>query len=328
MKRGLWLGVLGALVLAAPTARAHELACEKKVKVVSGNDVPVLSAPGGMNGIGGSDYASIDSYPATVKWKLKVLNVHDTSPSVVLGAEDPLLEKLGFSFDPATPFTLPHMGTETDYFEHTIESYEDCLRIAKKDGYEDRFIDNVFTVTWDDDNASCSARVECKPPENGDGGATRTIGYWSTHPDAMAACLGSPIDPIDLGVVTVDSLADAFGILWGNTAFFPPGPPSGERRSNLDQTRFILLSQLLGAICNERVFGTTPTPSSLIADAIAAVEGTDCQDITAIKDALDAFNNSGDEEPFPPGVSFGPADPQTARDLAADPTTPSGQVCQ
>lgn len=322
---------LGALMVAAPVANAHELACEKTVKVVSDNGpILTMSAPGGSNGIGGSEFVSLDSYPATVKWKLKVLNVHDTSPSVVLGAEDPMLATLGFSFDPATPFTLPFMGVEKDSFEHTIESYEDCLRIAALDGNPDTFIDNVFTVTWDDDNASCSARIECRqpPPPNGESATTRTIGFWSTHPDAMAACLGNPIDDINLGVVTVDSLADAFGILWGNTAFFPPGPPNGQQRSNLDRQRFILLNQLLAAICNGRVFGSTPTPSTLIADAIAALQGTDCQDIEAIKDALDAFNNAGDNEPFPPGVTFGPADPQTARSLAEDPTTPSGQVCQ
>ncbi len=142
------LGAAAGLLLGAPAAFAHELACEKSV-----NDTTLLEA---------------DTFPVTLNYKLKVINVHPTSPSEVLEASDPMLEDKGFSgFD--TPFTVPFQGSEEKTFEVTVESYEECMRLAAEDGEEDDYIDNVFTVRWDSGTESCDARVQCVPPGEQEG---------------------------------------------------------------------------------------------------------------------------------------------------------------
>jgi hypothetical protein len=153
-------------------------------------------------------------------------------------------------------------------------------------------------------------------------GATRTIGFYKTHESALQQCLD--LGPIDLGTLTVSTLDHALGILWGSPSRFPDNTP----RTGLDQARFLLQRQTLAGICNQRLFGTQPVPSTLLADAVAAISGTDCTLILSLQVQVDAYNNSGDANPFPAGFVPGAATPIDARSRATDPTTPSHMTCQ
>jgi len=128
---------------------------------------------------------------------------------------------------------------------------------------------------------------------------------------------------IEHGSVTVDSMESALGILWGSPASFD----TGEKRGGLDKARFLLARHLLVATCNTRLFDTQTDPADLIAQATAALGGTDCQLMLDLAGQLDAFNNSGDAEAFPEGFVPGKATPRHAAGMADDPTTPSGETC-
>lgn len=311
-----WGCAVAGVLLATQVAKAHELSCDKEVKV-EGNNVPTFTG-GGSNY---SPYGVVDHFPATLQYKLTVHNIHDSSPSEVLGVDDPLLEYFGFSFDPATPFWIPYNESVSDYFSLYLGSYEECLRIARNDGSDDEYIDNVMTVTWEDDNASCSARVKCVRPEEPEKECreTRTIGFYGTHPKALEECLDG--GNINLGFLEIDSLEDALGLLWGSPAKFE----NGKRRDGVDKHRFLLGRQLLAAICNGRLFHSYPTGTGLIEDARIAAEGLVCADMEELKNKLDRFNNSG--ECCKGSRDWGRAEPQRCRDTADDPTTWTGDRC-
>ena len=152
-------------------------------------------------------------------------------------------------------------------------------------------------------------------------GATRTIGFYKTHEVALQDCLNQ--GPIDLGYVTISTLSQAEGILWGSPSRFQDGTP----RKGLDQDRFLLARQTLGGICNYRLFGTVPSPSNLLDEAVAALSGTNCADILALESQVDAYNSSGDNNNFPAGFIPGPSTPTAAKSIAVDPTSPSGLSC-
>lgn len=292
------LGVAGA-------ASAHQLDCEK-----TANGVGTYTIPG---------------FPASVDYVLRVINTHPSATSEVRGLEDALLEDLvGFVFAPAPPFPLA-VGASQVYEPPTlpIASAEQCRAYAALDGREDLNIDNYFRATWDLGEVQCHARVVCPPPPPPpEGGATRTLGFFKTHPGALSACLAELGGSVDLGFVTIDSLEEALGFLWGRPSRFE----DGSRRNELDRLRFLLGRQTLVGLCNEALFGTTPAPPTLLEDALAALDGTVCSDISGLIGPVDAFNNSGDDEDFPEGFSPGSADPDAGMD-EADPTTPSGEVC-
>jgi hypothetical protein len=145
------------------------------------------------------------------------------------------------------------------------------------------------------------------------------MGYWKTHVEAASACIGE--GAIDLGFVTIGSLEDLLGLLWGSPARFEDGTPRGA----LDQALFLLGRQTAVAICNERLLGSDA--GALIEDALAALSGTACADIRALIDPVTAFNESNDEAPFPQGFPTGPATPRDAEALGTDPTSPSGETC-
>ena len=298
------IGAAAGALLVTHLAQAHSFVCEKTVN--------------------GTTMLEVDTFPMTLSYTLTATNSHATSASTAQSATDAMLASLGFTFEPAAPFTLPVGGSATDTFDVTLQSPEDCMDLAGKDGVaDDRFI-NTFVVAWDRGSTECSATVICKappPPPPPTGGATRTPGFFKTHEDALSQCLAE--GSIDLGSVTVDSMESALGILWGSPASFD----TGEKRGDLDRARFLLARQLLVATCNTRLFGTQTDPNDLIAQATAALAGTDCQLMLDLAGKLDAFNNSGDEEDFPEGFAAGPASPRHAAGIADDPTTPSGEMC-
>lgn len=289
-----------AVALGATAAEAHELACEKTV-----------------NGV--SEYA-IQGYPATLHYQFTIFNTHPTDSSLVQSAEDPLLKPYGFSFTPAPPVWIPVGGSLTDDFNLTIADEQACLRLAAADGTVDRVIENTFTAAWEWAAATCSARVICPetPPNSG---ATRTMGFFKTHERALEACLAS--GPVDLGFVQISSLEQALGLLWGSPARYS----DGARRSELDRARFLLGRQTLVGICNQRLFGTVPSPSNLLMQAVSALAGTQCSLIMSLESQVTAFNESGDNRSFPSGFVPGPATPRHAQTIADDPTMPSGQSC-
>ncbi len=85
----------------------------------------------------------------------------------------------------------------------------------------------------------------------------------------------------------------------------------GNKRSKLDQARMQLLQQLLAAILNNQLFGSTPSMS--IADAKAAFcTGTQTQ-VKAAQAAMASFNEAGDSGLFTPGAS---ADPKSGKAIA------------
>ena len=81
-----------------------------------------------------------------------------------------------------------------------------------------------------------------------------------------------------------------------------------------------LIQQLLAAMLNMQAFGTSDGGVIAAAKAVYCDAAHSTKNaILAQKDALEAFNQSGDSLPFPPGVNPGPADPQGAKAAAIKP---------
>jgi len=99
----------------------------------------------------------------------------------------------------------------------------------------------------------------------------------------------------NLGFTTVNTLNEALGYFWSK----------GKNANALCDARQKAATQLIAAIANVSLLndpGTCAGAEQMIADAQAALAGCD---IAAIREAaaeLDAFNNSGDLEPFPDGL--------------------------
>lgn len=308
--RGAQIALAAASLLLGRAVLAHEFECEKQVNGVS--------------------VYEIDSYPATLNWTLEVKNIHPTEASTVLDLEDALLEALGFVFEPEAPYTLQLNDSETYTFQHTVADAAACARLSNGDGTQDDNIDNTFIVRWDSGEDQCMARVVCldetpppPPPPPPAGAATRTMGFFKTHLVPLQACLDE--GAIDLGPSfdEIDTVAEALGLLWES----PSRYGDDTRRSELDKHRFLLARQTLVAICNQRLFNTPTDPVDLIADALAALEGTDCELINQLANAVDQYNNSGTDEDFPEGFVKGPATPKTAAALATDPSIKTTDEC-
>ncbi len=222
------------------------------------------------------------------------------------------------------PFWLFNGQSITTTVPLTLWSYADCATRARNvpapygpilpDASGRVVIPDTYRVEWNLDGvppyyAECSAEVACLPPL----GPTRTIGYFKTHPAAVDACLAA--GSIDLGFLTVASSSTALGVLWANPAKYD----DGTKRSSLDQARVLLGRQLLAAVCNGRVFGSTPADSELLAAARNVLAGTTCDNVSWLTGQLDAFNNSGDTGEN----TFGNAAPGTY----PDPTPRTGYRC-
>lgn len=300
-------------------AQAHELTCTKTVN--------------------GESWTTINRYPATLTYHLTVTNVHPTDPSTATSVSDPMLmSAVGQDFTPAAPFTLGVGQSVSDDISITLSSFEECadlaggttVRVNDQPPVIEATLDNTLFVTTDLGGAQCSARVVCIPPIQppqcagemcSPNAATRTMGFFKVHEQALQQCLNQ--GPIDLGQLTVSTLDDALGVLWGS----PAELADGTARSTFDRTTFLLERQLLTATCNVRLFGATPTPSTLIATALTALSGTDCSRMNTLEADLDAFNNSNDSVAFPSGFNAGPATPTNAQSIATDPTMPSTLQC-
>jgi hypothetical protein len=167
-------------------------------------------------------------------------------------------------------------------------------------------------------------------------GATRTIGFYSTHPTFVASCLAAGGGSMNLGFVNIrnevydneiDAVAGgsctggdrdrdietaqemAMGMLKGGVSKYA----DGSARSSLSQARMQAGQQMVAAICNNRMFGT-PLPFTL-SSAQATLAGTDRAAILALGAKADAYNNSGDSVALT--VDTGKANAKAAYD---DPT--------
>jgi uncharacterized repeat protein (TIGR01451 family) len=153
-------------------------------------------------------------------------------------------------------------------------------------------------------------------------GATRTIGFYSTHPAFVQSCLDANGGQIDLGFVLLkdeayDNEIDAgagnpdtdtdretahemaMGILKANVDKFR----DNSKRTALQKARMQAGRQLFAAICNSSYLGATPSFS--ISSAVNTLKGTDSTAILTVSSKADTFNNSGDS--IDVGISTGAA---------------------
>ena len=138
---GAWGGVCLGLVLFAGLANGHELVCEETFN--------------------GQTRLTISDYPATVHVRVKLINVHPKDVSVAEQVESVALEKGGACFD--TPVSLDVGESESEYTQLHIDSYEDCLKLARCDGSANASWVAPVHVFFDTGSAECCAELVCEP---------------------------------------------------------------------------------------------------------------------------------------------------------------------
>ncbi len=160
--------------------------------------------------------------------------------------------------------------------------------------------------------------------ENTGAGATRTQGFWATHPQLaeLAWNGGTGYGHTFPGVANVVGIGDqslcgkplAFDDVMGGFWSDISKLTTGQKRTSLNQARMQLLQQLLAAELNASAFGSVPSGGTLKFNAWeSALCGTNTKAIqTALKEAA-SFNSYGDSATFTPGTS---ADSKYARLIA------------
>jgi hypothetical protein len=324
----------GAALLAAAgatvsAAQAHEFACQKTVN--------------------GEVVHEIRHYPAKLRFQIVVTNTHP-DPSTALAVEDKVLESLGFKFTPAPPFTLAVGASVTSTFEVKVKSQAECLALAQSLSCGGEF-DDVFKVIHDVGETDCAARIICSSEQSGAAcsddedhhgddedtdadrdddhhdsddcgckphGKKHGLGFWKVHEEPLSLCVAA--GPVELGVATVRTMADFEGILWGSPAEFA----DGSKRSGLDKERFLLARKLLVATCNVRVLGAQWEQKDEPDQALAILRGKKCEEMEKVELELDKDRDCDGKHQ----VEKGPATPQHARSIAADPTRPSADQCE
>jgi hypothetical protein len=164
--------------------------------------------------------------------------------------------------------------------------------------------------------------------ENTGNGATRTQGFWATHPQlANIAWLGGsefghtfPGVAGTVGNLSIDGatpcprLIDTLGKLMGGFWSSVSTKSNGSKRSALDQARMQLAQQLLAAELNTSAFGSAPTGGvASFTTWESAFCGTNQNAIKNAQQGAASFNSQGDSSTFTPGTS---ADSKTARSIA------------
>jgi hypothetical protein len=138
------IAAAAAAIALSGAAGAHEFVCEKTIE---GEVVHV-----------------VESYPATLHFKVIVTNTHPTDASTALGVRDDALAK----FLPAVPFTLGvGQSLELDA-AITVRSRAECLRLSHAPACNGG-IDDVFQVMFDGRLAQCAARLVCMRDDGGEG---------------------------------------------------------------------------------------------------------------------------------------------------------------
>jgi len=153
--------------------------------------------------------------------------------------------------------------------------------------------------------------------ENTGNGATRTQGFWATHPQlANIAWFGGTafghtfpgVGDTTLCSRSIDTLGKLMGAFWSDIS----KKSTGAKRSSLDQARMQLLQQLLAAELNGSAFGSTPLSGSFTAWENAYC-GVNQNAIKTAQQQAASFNSQGDNSTFTPGTS---ADSKAARAVA------------
>lgn len=274
------VALAGAIFLAAGVASAHELDCDKKVR---------LGTEGDWTGAITLNEADFGTDGADVQWLLVVRNGLDDKASDVLSLEDDFLEEyLDYEFPPQGEdgiyFTLApfHAGDTCgdlqdpaeddscvqDIIDQTIASLDECERLANEDGTpNDHMIINKFMVDWDDGFKICPAKIICGEKEEDGGECTRSPGFWKTHFTALDTCF-EEVDFSDFGPFDIDETGDLAAILWAN------------QLDGVTHAQLKLAQALIATMCG--------------AELIAGDPSEDLQD--AIEAGLDALNGNGDLE--------------------------------
>jgi hypothetical protein len=146
---------------------------------------------------------------------------------------------------------------------------------------------------------SCVAGVCQHKPDPACACVTRTQGYWFNHvmPGPGCATLSAvfaalPGNVMNLGFTTVN-LNQALGYFW----------TKGKNENALCQARQKAATQLIAAIANTTLLNPNGCSGDLISQALTTLAGCDIGAINSIQSQLDAFNNSGDNLNFPPGLN-------------------------
>ena len=148
---------------------------------------------------------------------------------------------------------------------------------------------------------------------NDDKAPTRGQGFWATHKTYAVSKLGGSIS-IGTGTPKViDSAGKLMGAFWSSIPYKSNGKT---KRGNLDQSRMILVQQLVAAKLNCKAFGPCDAATiALITSADAAYSGTNTGLMTSFAGQLGTFNGSGEGVAIFPNP--GAAEP-TSSQAAAD----------
>ncbi len=322
MQRG-WKAVAMAAVLGgAGAASAHEFTCEKRIQVQG--EKPTDEAP------------RVTRFPATLRVKYKLKNIHPSGESVANEMEDALMAPYGLRFPFSTSRLALGVGKEREAtYEVKLASPEACQALAATDGTEDGHFDSAFRVKWDLGETQCAARVSCcepfvdcemacppHDPQCTDVGnpvapaTSRNAGFFKVHEGALQQCLA--LGRMDLGVARVESLEQALGLLWAS----PGLDRNGEARSDSEAGRFELAREALVASCNERLFGTEAKRSRALDEALRTLRSSGNGSTGSLATELRRANEAGTREPLPQGFDAGRATPAHAASIAVDPTEP------
>jgi hypothetical protein len=146
MKKSTIAAAAAAIALSG-AAGAHEFACEKTV--------------------GGAVVQVVETYPATLQFKVIVTNTHPEDASTAFAVRDDVLASLGVSL-PQVPFTL-EVGQSAEFTATvTVRNEAECFRLARAQACTASFED-TFQVIFDGGVAQCSAQVVCLREERGAG---------------------------------------------------------------------------------------------------------------------------------------------------------------
>jgi hypothetical protein len=144
---------------------------------------------------------------------------------------------------------------------------------------------------------------------------TRTLGYWATHLTQANEVWNNDV-PDEFKNWCTDFSVDTTGKVMGGFWSSISRESDGDRRSSLDQARMQLAQQLIGAILNNAAFGSSPEGTT-IEQAIDAFCGTDRAAILDAAGDMGAFNESGDNLPFPDGFVNSAATPSASKAAAS-----------
>ena len=169
--------------------------------------------------------------------------------------------------------------------------------------------DVTYGTGYEDERATVDVYV--KPPP---GLATRTPGYWQTHLEATTYVFNNYLGSnINIGWKNITNIEDLMGIFWAS----PAKNSDRSKRSPLCQAKEIAAFQAVAAFLNSSMPNGTPLPDGVdLAYIQATLSGDDIDDIRALGETLDQYNNSGDRYPLASDVPIGKANPKGARAIA------------